>query len=293
MKVGRSRGNASLQLKALALSLFTTALLSAASAQTFLGAAGNYAILELNTATAGTHFTASLVTVNGSVGVSHLSSLTNMAPSIINGTVYYQDGGSVTGPGHFNGTPATVQQNMTQAVTDAMTANQQDALLTANQTISGNVTTSQTFSAVGALTVVDIGGDINLNNNNITLSGNANDIFVINVGGNLSLVGTASLSLSGGVTAEHVLYNFTGGSTSSHGSFNTHVGDVVNGTMLAPFYDMNLDGTWNGELIGGPNSISLLSGAIVNQHSMVPEPATYLSLALGIGAFLRRRKKSS
>jgi len=270
----------------LAALLFVSITAPVAQAEAIgLGQAGNYAVLGLDSVTAGTAINASNVTINGSVGVSHLSTLSNMAPSTINGTVYYQDAGSVSGPGHFNGTPATFQQSMTQAVTDAFNANTQNALLPATQTVSGNITTGTTFFGNGGLNVIDVNGGISLNNNNITLHGSASDVFVVNVTGDLSLTGTASLLLDG-VATSHVLYNFTGGTSAHHGSFDTHVGDVVYGTMLAPFYDMNLDGTWHGELIGGPLSIGLLSGAIVTEDSFTPgpgaqptpEPATIVTL---------------
>jgi MYXO-CTERM domain-containing protein len=110
--------------------------------------------------------------------------------------------------------------------------------------------------------------------------------------------------LVSGVPIANVLYNFTGGTSTSHGSFDTHVGDVVDGTMLAPFYNMNLDGTWNGELIGGPLDLGLFSGAKVNGDSfnppgpVVPEPSTVFTALSGLGLLglvggLRRLRRRS
>jgi PEP-CTERM motif len=268
---------------------------------TGLGQAGNYAVLGLDTVSLGTDINASNVTVTGNVGVSHLSTLQVMAPSTIIGNVYYQDAGSVTGPGTVTG--SLIQQSMTQAVLDALNANTQNAMLAPNTTINGDVTSAKTFTGSGGLNVIDINGNINLNNANITLVGTPSDVFVINVTGDLDLVGTASL-LTSGVPNANVLYNFTGGDVSNPGkmTFNTHVGDVVDGTMLAPYYTMNLDGTWNGELIGGPLNIGLLSNATVNQDSFnpppsspppgVPEPSSMFLFLLGgtaVGCFARRR----
>ena len=69
----------------------------------------------------------------------------------------------------------------------------------------------------------------------------------------------------------------------------THVDEVVDGIVLAPHSSLNLDGTFNGELISGGSSIALLSNAIVN--SAVPEPAALSLLGLpAIGLLLRKRR---
>ena len=91
----------------------------------------------------------------------------------------------------------------------------------------------------------------------MTPSGTANDVFIVNVTGTLTLGGSSVLGLSGGVTADHVLYNFTGvGYTIA-----THVGNVTNGTLLAPQCNFDLDGMFNGEIIGGGGSISFVREA--------------------------------
>jgi hypothetical protein len=139
--------------------------------------------------------------------------------------------------------------------------------------------------------VIKVNGNIDLNNANLTLSGPSNASFIIDVSGNLTLVGTASL-LTSGVSDRNALYNFTG----SNASINTHVGDVVNGVLLADgsSSQMTLDGTFNGELIG--NDITLMSGAVVNSPPpIVPEAKSFVLLGTGAGVaglirFLRRRR---
>ena len=80
--------------------------------------------------------------------------------------------------------------------------------------------------------------------------------------GNATFGGTGGLLLAGGVTANHVLYNFTG----SSGTITSHVGNVFYGTLLAPTYSFNLDGSFIGEIIGGGCLIQLLSNAAVNAN---------------------------
>lgn len=271
-----------------------------------LGQAGNYAVFGLDAGSQGTTINLSNVYVTGNVGVSQYSTLQLMAPSTINGNVSYDLPSTLSYAGTLTGTSSYM--NLSTAVTDAYNASSQAAALTPTQTVGGNITSNTTFTRSAAATtngaylnVVNVSGGINLNNANITLKGNASDYFVVNVSGNLSLTGTASLLLDG-VTADHVMYNFTGGSSTTPGTFNTHVGDVVNGTMLAPYYNMNLDGTWNGELIGGISDISLLSGATVTQESFAPPsttpepPAGVLaligSIGLGLASLIQRLRRT-
>jgi choice-of-anchor A domain-containing protein len=118
----------------------------------------------------------------------------------------------------------------------------------------------------GGLNVIAINGDIQ---NTVILSGNSNDVFIVNVTGTADLSGSETLGLAGGVTANHVLYNFTG----SGGSIDILSSGAVDGTLLAPHDDFILDGTFNGEIIGGGPEIILLPGATVNQDPF-SAPAT-------------------
>jgi len=84
----------------------------------------------------------------------------------------------------------------------------------------------------------------------------------VNVTGTVTLGGSDVLGLSGGVTASNVLYNFVG----AGGTITTHVGNIINGTLLAPTYSFDLDGVFNGSIIGGGSTITLKSGARVTQR---------------------------
>jgi choice-of-anchor A domain-containing protein len=95
----------------------------------------------------------------------------------------------------------------------------------------------------GGVNVIDINGNIT---DSVVLSGNAHDVFFINVSGTIDLRDRATLAVAGGVTAGAVLYNLTG-----TGAVEIHVRNVVNGTILAPNYSLELDGDFNGAVIGG------------------------------------------
>ena len=113
----------------------------------------------------------------------------------------------------------------------------------------------------------------------------------------MTLNGSSALTLSGGVDASHVLYNFTGAS----GNLTTQVGNTVYGTLLAPNYTFNnLDGVFVGEIIA-EGSIQMLSGASVTAdafsgYGAVPEPGTsalaVCEACLGLLVFRRRKLKS-
>jgi hypothetical protein len=223
-----------------------------------LGTASDYGVLGLQ----GTAIQNSLVTVNGNEGVSQGGSLTNMAPSTITGNAYEFVAGQYTGPGKLLGSLIINPALLTQNDIDAANASAAAAALAPTQTLSG-VSSSTVVNGNGGLNVIDVNGNIT---NSLTLNGSANDFFVVNVTGNIALGGSTSLGLSGGVTADHVLYNLIG----SSGSVATHVGNTLNGTLLGLNYNFNLDGTFNGEIIGGGNSISLLSGAVVNFIPFTP-----------------------
>jgi choice-of-anchor A domain-containing protein len=218
-----------------------------------LGGAGNYALLGLENTT----IFNSLVTIEGNEGVSKGGSI-RATSSVITGNVYeYQSGqlsGSVTVKGSVIVAPATLTANDAEAVK----ASNEAAALPATQTF-GSITSNTTIVGTSGLNVIKINGNISAS---ITLSGTASSVFVVNVTGNYSYWSTANLSLAGGVTANHVLYNFIGAS----GTVETRPGVTVNGTLLGVHYKFDIAGTFNGEIIGGNRVVEVVSGAMVRCH---------------------------
>jgi hypothetical protein len=129
-------------------------------------------------------------------------------------------GSSVTGA-------ALASANSVAANIAAATPTQSYTSLSEGQVITGN----------GGLNVIDV---TNINNVDFTLSGNSGDFFVFNISGAFNT--NKVMTLSGGVAASHILFNFTG--TSGH-VFQTSGGDALFGTFLAvdggDFQFSNLD----------------------------------------------------
>jgi len=208
-----------------------------------LGAAGpsNWAILSLG----GTNLNLTGDTLNGpgqttgNVGVASDGSiaLNSSTPPAIIGSLYLGNGSNTGGSAspvsaQVSGTIYTNQDSYlgtgsstgfwtggttsaTGVVADALNAAKDFADLTADQTITGDITGTTTLTANGSATyVVDVTGNINLNQTNLILSGTAGTDFILNVAGDITLNGGNNFSggdikLAGGLTADHVVINVT------------------------------------------------------------------------------------
>lgn len=275
-----------------------------ASATTItLGAAANYAILAgpyVNT------FTMNAVTVNGDVAVGTHGSLLWNGPTI-NGNVWEASSVSGTNTAHVSGT-TTTNYNLSTAISNAQTAESTAAGLTATTTVSGgaiNVTGSSsdvTVNATGAQTVLDV-SSLSVSNGSLTLHGTSSDVFIINItgGGGITFQNTANIVLTGGLTADNVLFNVE--STNATVTLQASAGSVFNGTILAINSGASLNNgeTLNGALIAafGTSStsygITSQGGYTINYEGFgetpVPEPATLTLFAMGVGGLLAARKR--
>ena len=173
------------------------------------------------------------------------------------------------------------------------------------QTFLDGLTATQTFGALNsaASTITDMGAVAGLNvisfsslqNDALTISGNANDIFVLRTSG---LVNTNRvMTLSGGVTASHIIWDLDG---SSGTVLQTSGGDQLYGTFLDTkgggfqFSELKL----GGQLINTGGHIEFVSGSSMTSQPFtppaVPEPATWVMMLAGfggLGAALRSRRR--
>lgn len=201
-------------------------------------------------------------------------------PATITGNVLESAKGQYFGRGQLDGTLTIDPAQAAQADKDASSASAQAAALTPTQTFK-SIRHATTIQGNGGVNVIDINGNIRAS---LTLKGSVNDVFIINVKGSMDLFGRSSLGLAGGVTANHVLYNFTG----RHGDVVAFHRGEIDGTLLAPRYNVFLDGTVNGEVIGGGRHFVLLPGAKVNQESFTPSATCYCKSMTARSAAWRR-----
>lgn len=212
----------------------------------------------------------SLATINGNVGVSRGGMLDLTAPATINGDLYLDTPVTLNQMGVINGTTFN-GQNLTTEQDTVISSSAALAALPADETISSNQTMGLSFDVpAGQVEVVDLNGGLNLNYQNITLTGGG--ALVLNIEGSFSLNGSASIV---GDPA-NIYVNYLDGSP-----ITADVASTIDGMLFDADVDANLDGTVNGSINGGDGTITIDSGGTVNP---VPEPKELMFS--GLGAFL-------
>jgi hypothetical protein len=168
----------------------------------------------------------------------------------------------------------------TQAFSDANSLASAAQDLAPNVTYSGTISQATTINAQGRLTVVHVGS---IQNAPLTFQGDGsgNDNFVVVVSGTYNT--NVTNTLTGGVTASNILFDFTG---TSGNLFQTSGGDTVQGTFLATnggdfqFSALNLQG----QLINTGGHIQFVSNSSMGSSPFtpsVPEPGSLGLLAMG------------
>jgi hypothetical protein len=122
-------------------------------------------------------------------------------------------------------------QNLSQDEADVLALSAQIAALPSTQTF-GDITNATTIARTAALNVIRV-NSINLTKKTLTLVGNATDTFLINVTSPTALfvLNGVQVILSGGLTPNHVVFNFPGPGGTVH-VYKQNTG--LNGTLLAP-----------------------------------------------------------
>ena len=238
-----------------------------------LGAAAQYALLDLGTTAGGTaHFEQSKSTVNGPVGLAGSTIWDEMGQSTINGNVTYSAGvtRNASSKSVLNGTYTEDDAGITKAVSNALTAAAFFKNLTATLPTSDFGGASGALPSGGTVTghvgynVVDL-SSLSANGGTFTLSGAAGTEFVIDVSGGVTFGGGFQLVETGGITAADVIINETGSADVMVSGAG--VGTLINAVVLAPTSNITFDGNVTGAVIGGQNKTVTLTSGITVTHS--------------------------
>jgi hypothetical protein len=290
-------------------SIFVFALVAvvggSAQAAINLGAAGSYGILVEPNAN---NFQLNNSTITGNVGIGGgVSGIQIASNGFITGQLLIVDTGlTVANSGNVSG---GVLQGQSQVTTAINTVNALSATFAVEAGTALSITGATTTINVNTGTL-DAGGNFvfsiasnqfNNDNSGFTINGSASDFVVFNINNGTSNEALGGpILLSGGITPDHVLFNFTG----TDGNLQASAGGAtVNGIFLAPNMKINLDNvTINGRLFGGQADadFQVVSGFHLNappdQAAPLPEPASLAlwSLLGAVGlAYRSRRSKTT
>jgi hypothetical protein len=246
-----------------------------------LGAAANYGILEgggtlnLNQETGTTNVAATSGSqVNGSSGGG------------FTGTLYVDNATTQLNGFTFSG--GTVSTSLSTALSDAVTASSSASAQTATQTVPGGaISGTITINGSAGQNVIDL-TSVNLNSGTtLTIHGTSTETFIFNVSGSVTI--NTSVVLSGGVTANHVIFNVTGGNTVLGGNPNATILDLNNSIDVN---NTNVTGALLSE-----QGINLSSGTFTSSpFHTVPEPSSLVLGAIAAtvcGGMVYRRRRPS
>jgi choice-of-anchor A domain-containing protein len=246
-----------------------------------LGAAGNYAVLEIGNGNVSLAAAPPNGSITGNVGAAggNLSDGGNLP---INGSVFLGTGASNSGlSGNVSGTINT-NFDLSSAISAATTASSQAAALAS----SGGGVGFSSITEGNNVTLNLAPGVYNLTNftlhNGDIVNLEAGGSYVFNISGSLSL-NSAEILAAAGLSPSDILFNITGTQgVQFSGGLSSE--SVLDGIILAPDAQVGLTpGAVDGEIISGQN-INIASGGSVQGGSTTTVPDSSSTLALmGIG----------
>jgi hypothetical protein len=219
--------------------LFTHDTAIAAQSLLNLGTAGNFAILAKSGIS-----TVPASAVTGALGVSPIDSTAITGFSLIlDGSGQFATSSQVTGkvyaPDYVSPTPVnltTAVGDMQTAYTDAAGRTLPDYTELGSGNIGGMTLASGLYKWSTGVTIPA----------NVTLSGGPNDVWIFQIGGDLTIAGATAVILSGGAQARNIFWQVAGGvgvdlgTTSqfegtilTQAAINLETGASINGRLLA------------------------------------------------------------
>ncbi len=171
---------------------------------------------------------------------------------------------------------------LNQAYSISQYFNSQSATGTAPSVLTGG-TSNQTLTLSTGLTVLDV-SSISMSHI-LTISGNANDVLVINDSGSANFKSGAKIVLTGGLSADNVLFNIT---SSSGTVLSINSGNLLQSDFIIRGQASLANATLDGRILGG-TTITLGNNwyqEVPEDIPETPEPSSWLLFSCGLGAAL-------
>ena len=234
---------------------FTTAATSAGQAPVVLGSATPFAVLAGSTVTStgGTM-------VNGDLGLSPGTAVTGFPPGILNGTLHAADA-----------VAAQAQLDLTTAYNDA--AGRTVGAITLAGNLGGRTLTPGLYKSTSSLEISS--GDLTLD-----AQGDANAVFIFQMGSTLTTTAGRQVILSGGARAANIFWQV--GSSATLGTTSVMKGNILALASITLTTGATLEGralartaavTLDANTITIPNSSAMLQRAAITQPAAILQSA--------------------
>jgi hypothetical protein len=194
---------------------FTTAATAAGQAPVVLATSGGFAVLAGSTVTS-----AGASTVNGDLGVSSGTAVTGFPPGLVNGTIHAGDAAA-----------AQAQLDLTTAFNDA--AGRTVGAVTVAGNLGGLTLTPGLYKSTSSLEISS--GDLTLD-----AQGNANAVFIFQMGSTLTTTSGRQVILSGGAKAANIFWQV--GSSATLGTTSVFKGTIMADQSITLDTGATLDG---------------------------------------------------
>ncbi len=252
--------------------------------------------LYITTGSPATYIEAEPGTNGGSIGIgaSNFINTSNGKAETWTGPVDFADPGAngglptgdslknITVTNGYTTSDSIVSTALNQVYSISQYFNGQSATGAAPTVLTGG-TSNQTLTLGSGLTVFDV-TSISMSHV-LTISGNANDVLVINDSGSAVFKSGARIYLTGGLSADNVLFNIT---SSSGTVLSINTGGVLTSDFIIRGQASLTNATVDGRILGG-TTITLGNKwyqEIPEDIPEAPEPSTWLLLSGGLGGML-------